>query len=71
MGDIPIPVPSKNMADSVHLCNFANRPIRGKASATWNNAYHQYPLPTLISAAIEFRAERKRVIVAEGRRRVW
>jgi hypothetical protein len=38
---VPIPVPSKNMADSVHLCNFASKPNRGRARATWNNAYHQ------------------------------
>lgn len=46
---IPIPVPSKNMADSVHLCNFASKPNKGRARATWNNAYHQYLLPSPIS----------------------
>jgi hypothetical protein len=64
MRDIPIPVPSKNMADSVHLCNFASKPNRGRASATWNNAYCQYLLPSPISP----RARARRKVIRSKRK---
>jgi len=66
-GDIPIPVPSKNMADSVHLCNFANKPMRGRARATWNNACHQLlPSPKFAHLPCSRKDERTSYILHKG-----